>query len=58
MYYSGSLTVQSHKMVKLQVVPEKSDEVFDLTGESRDTAVCIQQQRGTEGCGVQRNNNV
>lgn len=53
--------VQSHKMVKIQVAPEKSGEVFDLTpggGESRDTAVCIQQQRGTEGCGVRRNNNV
>ena len=30
MYYSGSLTVQSHKMVKIQVAPEKLDKVFDL----------------------------
>lgn len=27
-------------------------------GKSTDAAVCIEQQRGTEGCGVQRNNNV
>lgn len=57
MFYSGSLTAPPQKRLKIQVAPEKSDVVFDLTlGESTDTAVCTQQQRGTEGCAVQRNN--
>lgn len=57
MFYSGSLTAPSQKRLKIQVAPEKSDVVFDLPlGESTDTAVCIQQQRGTEGGRVQRNN--
>lgn len=59
MFYSGSLTVPSQKRLKIQVAPEKSDVVFDLAlGGSTDTAVCTRQQRGTEGCGLQRNNSV
>lgn len=59
MFYSGSLTAPSQKRLKIQVAPETSDVVFDLSlGESTGTAVCTQQQRGTEGCGAHRNNSV
>lgn len=53
--------VQSYKMVRIQVVPEKSGEVLDLTGGGRkdETQLCVYSSiGGTEGCGVQRNNNV
>lgn len=57
MFYSGSLTAPSQKRLQIQVAPDKSDVGSDLTlGESADPAVCTQQQRGTEGCGVHRNN--
>lgn len=70
MYYSGSLTEQSHVKV---VGPESRSSLrsewvhrqgFDLKwGDSIDTAVCMKQQTGTEVCSVQcaslwRNNNV
>lgn len=55
MYYSGFLTVQSHKMVKIQVVPEKSEEVFDLTGWGRvETQLCVYSSRGEQKAAVFR----
>lgn len=41
MFYSGSLMAKSHKMLKIQVAPEKSGTVFDLTlgGEYRRSCV-------------------
>lgn len=46
--------MQTHKMVKTQVAPEKSDKVFDLTEGRVETQLCVYSSRGERKAAVFR----